>query len=289
MKCTSKSKAIVFFSMGLIIFLLLVSCGSDSNSSGDSPFDQNDHDNPDDTNATDFSGTYTIYDLRDGCMKLIGYDGYNIRIEQEGSQAQLYFNEYEYISCDVDDNQLSCEGSISSGEGWTADFDEYDLFYEGYNDLTGNAEWTFHFDSGDCTGSSQLTTTSPEVGSVVLYNESYTTFYTFNVTTCGSDSWDPAGLDPPLYPGYAYYWRGVDPGCYILQICEDEAAYQCWDPHETNVEEGETTRIIIGSGSAVLLSDTPGKGLLFHDSIQPLETDQEMNIIRNDSELFDSK
>jgi hypothetical protein len=242
----------MFFTHIVVIFFI-VGCGSES---GTIPQKK--------TNVTDFSGTYTIYEeLKNctdpNCYNVIGYDNYEVTIEQTENQAQLTIDD-QPLSCTVTEDELTCEGIFTYSNGNRISYTSYTLFLNDTDkSLTGSAEWTFSDETGNSSGQSELTTIQPEVGSILIYNSSYTTYQTFNLAPCGSNSWNPQRFIYLLtYLSWNYIY-GVNPGCYILHICEEIAPTDCPLQSEITVNRAETNKIEItpSNASAVQLSLSP--------------------------------
>jgi hypothetical protein len=193
MKRKFKSRAMIFFSIIFVLLLLLASCGSDSDS--DSPSDSNgssESDNSDDDNSgddnsgddnsgddnsgddnsgnTDFNGTWNIWEERGylcGRVPAAETVQYDITIDQTGSQARLhlYNDENQSLSCELDGDELVCQGTYTSGDGWSITYDEYRIGYTGtgnHTELIGSTEWTVSDNDGDCNGISDLTSVDPD-------------------------------------------------------------------------------------------------------------------------------
>jgi hypothetical protein len=188
MKQKFKSRALIFFSIIFVLLLLLASCGSDSDS--ESPSDSNgssDSDNSGDENSgddnsgddnsgddnsgnTDFNGTWNIWEERGylcGRVPPAETVQYGITIHQTGNQARLhlYNDDNQSLSCELDGDELVCQGTYTSGDGWSITYDEYRIGYIGTGDhteLIGSTEWTVSDSNGDCDGISDLTSVDPD-------------------------------------------------------------------------------------------------------------------------------
>jgi hypothetical protein len=220
----------VFFTILTIIFI--TGCGSDN------PTVDN---KKDDSNETIFSGTHTIYEEREG----LGYETYDVTIEQNGDEAQLKSGA-QSLTCTVHADELSCEGTFTYDSGNRISYTNYTLFLNN-NDksLTGSAEWTYYTQSGNFSGRSDLTTIQPEVGSLIVLNDTNITLRTYNFTACSSNPSNPQLLDPPIEPHTFIYVADIDPGCYYLTFCTDENASQCSGNMEVNIKRAETFRLKI--------------------------------------------
>ena len=157
-----KSKTMVFFSMMLGLLLFMVSCGSDSDSNNPGP--------PTgvvDASLSDFIGTWEMWEQRgytdlscggpDSAAEKVDY---NIRIGQNGNQAQLYLfdDDTQSLSCKIDDNELVCQGDYNWGDGWRITYDEYRIYFigVGHSNLKGEVTWTISHDGKTCSGTSDI-------------------------------------------------------------------------------------------------------------------------------------
>ena len=255
----------MFFILLFVIFFI-IGCGSES---GTIPQKK--------TNVTDFSGTYSIYEeLRNctdsNCNKVIGYYNYEATIEQTETQAQLTMYN-QRLSCTVTEDELTCEGTYTYTNGDRINYTNYTLFLNDTdNSLTGSAEWTYSDETDsdetdNASGQSELTTIQPEVGSILISNSSYTTYQTFNLSPCGSNSWNPQSFSSLLTWLSWDYIYGVNPGCYTLHVCEEIVPTDCPLYFEITVNRAETNKIEIprSNGSAAQLSLSSNKETLFHD------------------------
>ena len=178
----------------------------------------------------------TIYEE----LKGLRYETYNVTIEQTGNKAQINRGA-QSLACTVHEDELSCEGTFTYDSGNRIDYTNYTLFLNNDKSLTGSADWTYYTQSGNFSGRSDLTTIQPEVGSLLVLNNSNITWRTYNFRDCNSNSWDPQLLDPPIGPHSIIYAENIDPGCYYLTPCEDENASQCSEDKEVNIKRAETS------------------------------------------------
>lgn len=235
---------------------------------------------PQDPIETDFNGTYRMYEELNNCSdpncyNVVGYDNYNATIEQTGNQAQLTIND-QRLSCAVTEDELTCNGTYRYPSGNRISYTNYTLFLnDADQSLTGSAEWTYSDENGNYFGDSVLTTTIPESGSIKILNSSYATYQTLNLNPCGSNNWRSITFPSPLTPINYIYLYDVNPGCYILYICEDIASTDCPLSNEITVDRAETNNIEItpSNASAVQLSLSPNRGMLFHDTKHSFKTD----------------
>jgi hypothetical protein len=251
------------FYIHIVVIFFIIGCGSES---GTIPQKK--------TNITNFNGTYRIYEERKNCTdpncyKVIGYGNYEATIEQTDNQAQLTINN-QRLSCTVTEDELTCEGIYTFTNGDRISYTNYTLFLnDNDNSLTGSAEWTYSDETGDASGQSELATIQPEVGSILILNSSYTPYHTFNLSSCGSNSWNPQSFSSSLaYLSWNYIYN-VNPGCYILHICEEVVPTDCPMQSEITVNRGETNRLEIthsNSSAAAQLSLTPNKETLFYNT-----------------------
>jgi hypothetical protein len=165
MRWNLKFKSMVFFLMMFGLLLLMAGCGSDSNSDNPAP-----PTGPVDASLSDFIGTWGMWEQR-GYTDLScgGPDSaaeeieYNIRIEQNGGQVQLYLfdDDNQSISCQLDDNELACQGAYDWGDGWSITYDEYRIYFigVGHTELKGEVTWTISNNGSECHGTSGLCTT----------------------------------------------------------------------------------------------------------------------------------
>jgi hypothetical protein len=218
------TKVKVFFTVLIIIFI--AACGSDNPTV----------DNKKEPDETNFNGRYRIYEERE----MLGYETYDVTIEQNGDDAQIIIGD-QSLACTVHVDELSCEGTITSDNGNRISYTNYTLYLNN-NDksLTGSAEWTYYTQSSNFSGRSELTTLQPEVGSLIVINNTTVTLQTFNFTACNSNRWNPQSLDPPIDPHTFIYVADIDPGCYYLTLCADENASQCSGNMEVNINRAET-------------------------------------------------
>ena len=156
--------------MMLVLFLFMASCGSDSNSNKNdpnSPTGQNPTPNQGDT---DFNGTWNMWEKRGYlCGRVPAEETvrYSITIEQTGSQARLYINDdkNQSLSCETEDDELVCQGTYNSGDGWSIIYHEYRIGYTGtgnHTELIGSSDWTLSDNQGDCDGLSEgITSVDP--------------------------------------------------------------------------------------------------------------------------------
>jgi hypothetical protein len=221
----------VFFTILTIIFI--TGCGSDNPTVRDDP-------NPKPDETTNFEGTYTIYEE----LKGLGYDTYDVTIKQNGDDAQLISGD-QSLACTIHEDELSCQGTITSDNGNRFNYTNYTLFLNDDKSLTGSAEWTYYTENDNFSGRSDLTTIQPEVGSLIVLNDTNITLRTYNFTACSSNPSNPQLLDPPIEPHTFIYVADIDPGCYYLTFCTDENASQCSGNMEVNIKRAETFRLKI--------------------------------------------
>jgi hypothetical protein len=253
--------------------------GTDTNNGGSFTLTKNGQ-TPD--TGTNFSGTYTIYDESNDCLPLAGYRRYSIEIQQNGSQAQLYLTENQSLSCNVDNDQLTCEGALDSGEGWSVNFHEYILSFNGSNELSGSARWEYSESDSNCSGDSELTTILPEYGSLILVNQTDYTFPTLLYAACGTTSWQTARFSPPVEPNTWSYFADRDPTCELWRLCIDSDVSNCSSSStEVNIYRGETTILRLTSESSAQLLEAQNQELRFLDTVQPSNICREYDIKLN--------
>jgi hypothetical protein len=162
MRWNFKFKSMVFFLMMFGLLLLMAGCGSDSNSGNPAP-----PTGPVDASLSDFIGTWGMWEQRgytdlscggpDSAAEEIEYD---IRIEQNGGQVQLYLfdDDNQSITCQLDDNELACQGTYNWGDGWSITYDEYRIYFIGvdHSNLKGEVTWTIAHNGETCSGTSGI-------------------------------------------------------------------------------------------------------------------------------------
>jgi hypothetical protein len=250
------TKVKVFFTV--LIIIIIAACGSDNPTVHNDPIPE-----PDET--TNFEGTHTIYEERKECDNfMMGQFDYKVTIEQTGNKAQLKSGD-QSLACTIQADELSCEGTITSDNGNRTSYTNYTLYLNNDKSLTGSAEWTYYTQNGNFSGRSDLTTTQPAEGSILIHNLLYATYQSSNLTPCGSNSWNPRSINLG-YDGYLYIYD-INPGCYIVYICEDPAPLDstgCRVSPEITVNRAET-ELLNNGNSAAQLSLTPTRDLHFHD------------------------
>ena len=194
----------------------------------------------------DFDGTYTIFEEQDGDGHYGQYH-YTVTIKQNGTQATLSKGN-DHMTCNVVEEDLVCQGRFFYEEDeLSCSFDSYRLRHDSNNGLTGEASWAITYQGNDYYGRSQLTTTQPEEGSIIIYHHGDSTYSLCNIRQCGSSNWGENRLpsDQTMEPGDTWFMRHIQQGCYDIRVCEETGGSECAIGEDINVTGGETYRLEI--------------------------------------------
>ena len=201
---------------------------------------------PTDNDIPNFNGDWEIFEEQDGDGHYFQYH-YTVTIEQNGTRATLSKGN-DHMTCNVVEEDLVCQGRFFYEEDeLSSSFDSYRLRHDSNNGLTGEASWAITYQGNDYYGRSQLTTTQPVEGSIIIYHNGDSTFSLLNMRQCGSNDWGDNRLpsDQTMEPGDVWFMRDIQQGCYDIRACEETGGSGCANGEDITVTGGESHRIEI--------------------------------------------